>query len=115
MQGRDVTLGAWGVEVARALKAAEMLARDGIEARVVNMATIKPIDAELLAACAEETGAIVTAEDHNVYGGGGRAVAGVLARARPPPREMVGLEPSFRGGGASAEAARATCAPPRRA
>src|SRR5258707_2286854 len=51
-QGRDVTLVACGVEVARALKAAEMLARDGIEARVVNMATIKPIDAELLAACA---------------------------------------------------------------
>ena len=95
MQGRDVTLVACGVEVARALKAAEMLAHDGIEARVVNMATIKPIDAELLAACAEETGAIVTAEDHNVYGGLGGAVAEALARTCPTPIEFVGLNDRF--------------------
>src|SRR5277367_6175298 len=66
--GHDVTIVACGVEVARAVEAAEVLAAEGISARVVNMATIKPIDGELLARCSEETGAIVTAEDHNIYG-----------------------------------------------
>jgi transketolase len=94
-QGRDVTLVACGVEVARALDAADMLARDGIQARVVNMPTIKPIDAELLAACAEETGALVTAEDHNVHGGLGGAVAEALAKTRPAPIEFVGLQDRF--------------------
>lgn len=94
-EGRDVTIVACGVEVARALKAAEMLARDGIGARIVNMPTIKPIDAELLASCAEETGAFVTAEDHNVLGGLGGAVAEALARLRPSPIEFVGLNDRF--------------------
>ena len=93
--GRDVTIVACGVEVARALAAAEMLAQKGIAARVVNMATIKPIDAPLLARCAEETGAFVTAEDHNVYGGLGGAVAEALARTRPAPIEFVGLHDRF--------------------
>src|SRR6202012_5199870 len=65
--GKDVTIVACGVEVARAVEAAEMLAADKIDVRVVNMATIKPIDGELLARCSRETGAIVTAEDHNIY------------------------------------------------
>ena len=77
--GHDVTIVACGAEVARALAAADMLAEDGISARVVNMPTIKPIDAKLLAACAVETGAIVTAEDHNIHGGLGGAVAEALA------------------------------------
>jgi transketolase len=94
-QGRDVTLVACGVEVARAMTAAAMLARDGIEARVVNMPTIKPIDAELLAAASEETGAFVTAEDHNIHGGLGGAVAEALARTRPAPIEFVGLQNRF--------------------
>jgi len=93
--GRDVTIVACGVEVARALKAAEMLASQGICAMVVNMPTIKPIDAALLAQCAEETGAFVTAEDHNVYGGLGGAVAEALAKARPAPIEFVGLNDRF--------------------
>ncbi|HEY5237611.1 MAG TPA: transketolase C-terminal domain-containing protein [Rhizomicrobium sp.] len=98
--GSDVTIVACGVEVARALEAAMRLADEGISARVVNMATIKPIDAELLARCAEETGAIVTAEDHNIYGGLGGAVAESLAGTRPCPIEFVGLNDTF---GASGE------------
>jgi transketolase len=98
--GSDVTIVACGVEVARALEAAMRLADEGISARVVNMATIKPIDAGLLARCAEETGAIVTAEDHNIYGGLGGAVAESLAGTRPCPIEFVGLNDTF---GASGE------------
>jgi transketolase len=98
--GKDLTIVACGVEVARAVDAAEILAKDGISARVVNMATIKPIDTELLAACAEETGAFVTAEDHNIYGGLGGAVAEALASTRPSPVEFVGVRDSF---GASGE------------
>jgi transketolase len=98
--GSDVTIVACGVEVARALEAAARLEADGVSARVVNMATIKPIDTELLARCAEETGAIVTAEDHNIYGGLGGAVAEALAATRPCPVEFVGLNDTF---GASGE------------
>ena len=83
--GKDVTLVACGVEVARALEAAEMLGEEKISARVVNMATIKPIDAKLLARCARETGAIVTAEDHNIHGGLGGAVAEALAATTSLP------------------------------
>jgi transketolase len=93
--GRDVTIVACGVEVARALKAAELLGRDRIAARVVNMPTVKPIDTQLLAQCAAETGAFVTAEDHNIYGGLGGAVAEALARERPSPIEFVGLNDRF--------------------
>jgi transketolase len=98
--GSDVTLVACGVEVARAVEAATLLEAEGIDARVVNMATIKPIDAELLAQCAEETGAIVTAEDHNIYGGLGGAVAESLAGTHPCPIEFVGVKDVF---GASGE------------
>src|SRR5271156_1829192 len=98
--GSDVTIVACGVEVARSLEAAKLLEADGVSARVVNMATIKPIDAELLARCAEETGAIVTAEDHNIHGGLGGAVAEALAATRPCPIEFVGVKDTF---GASGE------------
>ena len=93
--GSDVTIVACGVEVARALGAAESLRKEGIAARVVNMPTIKPIDAALLAVCAEETGAFVTAEDHNIYGGLGGAVAEALAKSVPAPLEFVGLADRF--------------------
>jgi transketolase len=93
--GSDVTIVACGVEVARALGAAEILRKESIAARVVNMPTIKPIDAALLAECAEETGAIVTAEDHNIYGGLGGAVAEALAKSWPAPIEFVGLADRF--------------------
>jgi transketolase len=93
--GDDVTIVSLGVELPRSLAAAELLAADGISARVVNMATLKPIDTKLLERCAEETGAFVTAEDHNVYGGLAGAVAEALAGARPCPIEYVGVIDSF--------------------
>jgi transketolase len=93
--GTDVTIVACGVEVARALEAAELLKADGISARVVNMPTIKPIDTDLLVRCAKETGAFVTAEDHNIYGGLGSAVAEALATTRPRPIEFVGVKDTF--------------------
>lgn len=99
-EGSDITIVACGVEVARAVEAAQHLAEEGISARVVNMATIKPIDSELLARCAAETGAIVTAEDHNIYGGLGGAVAESLAATHPCPIEFVGVKDTF---GASGE------------
>jgi transketolase len=98
--GKDVTVVACGVEVARAIEAAELLAEDGISVRVVNMATIKPIDTALLKRCAKETGAIVTAEDHNIHGGLGGAVAEALAQVRPCPIEFIGVRDVF---GASGE------------
>jgi len=94
-EGKDVTLVACGVEVARALQAAELLATDGISAEVVNMATIKPIDHELLKASAQKTGCFVTAEDHSVIGGLGAAVAESLAAYIPCPIEFVGLNDTF--------------------
>lgn len=93
--GKDVTIVACGVELARALDAATMLAKEGVSARVVNMSTIKPIDTELLRKCALETGCIVTAEDHNIYGGLGSAVAESLVQNYPCPVEMVGVKDSF--------------------
>lgn len=93
--GSDVTLVACGVEVARALDAADLLAKDGIAARVINMPTIKPIDTELLATASRETGCLVTAEDHNVFGGLGGAVAETIAQTQPCPIEFVGVHDVF--------------------
>jgi transketolase len=93
--GTDVTLVACGVEVARALDAAKILEADGIAVRVVNMSTLKPIDVELLLRCAQETGCFVTAEDHNIHGGLGSAVAEVLAQTQPCPIEFIGVKDTF--------------------
>lgn len=93
--GSDVTLIASGVCVANALQAAEMLAGEGLSARVLNMHTIKPVDAEAVIRAASETGALVTAENHNVIGGLGSAVAEVLAERRPTPLERVGVKDHF--------------------
>ncbi len=98
--GGDLTIIACGVEVARALAAHDLLAADGIFARIVNMPTIKPIDAALIERCSRETGAIVTAEDHNIHGGLGGAVAEALAATRPCPVEFVAVKDVF---GASGE------------
>ncbi|MEI9996343.1 MAG: transketolase C-terminal domain-containing protein [Rhizomicrobium sp.] len=98
--GSDATIVACGVEVGRALEAAERLAGESLSVRVVNMPTIKPIDSELLARCAAETGAVVTAEDHNIHGGLGGAVAEALAATHPAPIEFVGVKDVF---GASGE------------
>ena len=95
-EGADVTIIATGLEVAEAMIAADTLAAGGIDARVVNMATIKPIDKDLILACAAETGAIVTAEEHNVIGGLGSAVAEVLVESgKPVPMLRVGVEDTF--------------------
>ena len=93
--GSDVTIVACGVEVARALDGAELMAQEGISARVVNIATLKPVDAELLTRCAEETGCFVTAEDHNIHGGLGSAVAETLAQTCPCPIEFIGVQDTF--------------------
>jgi len=94
-EGSDVTIVACGVQVARALDAVDLLAVDGIAARVVNMSTIKPLDKELVERCAEETGCFVTAEDHNIHGGLGSAVAEVVVQNRPCPIEMIGVQDTF--------------------
>ena len=94
-EGRDVTLIAAGLEVRQALLAAELLAVEGISARVVDMFTIKPIDAECIRTCAEETGAIVTCENESIIGGLGSAVAEVLVESQPVPMERVGVQDEF--------------------
>lgn len=93
--GSDVTIVACGVQVARSLEAAAQLEGDGISARVVNMATIKPVDTYMLLRCAQETGAFVTSEDHSIIGGLGGAVAEVLAKVNPCPIEFVGVHDTF--------------------
>ena len=93
--GSDVTLIASGVCVANALQAAETLAQEGVSARVLHLHTIKPIDADGVIKAASETGALVTAENHNVIGGLGSAVAEVLAEQRPTPLERVGVKDHF--------------------
>ncbi len=90
--GADVTLIACGIMVGIALQAAEALAGDGVSARVLDMATIKPIDREAVLAAARETGAIVTAEEHQTHGGLGTQVARVLAEELPTPIAFVGVD-----------------------
>ena len=94
-EGTDATVIACGVLVAEALKAAERLAKEGIQIRVVDMFTIKPVDAACVIESAEKTGAIVTAENHSIVNGLGSAVAEVLVRNRPVPMEMVGVNDEF--------------------
>jgi transketolase len=93
--GKDVTLIASGYLVSDTLKAAETLEEQGISTRVVNMFTWKPVDRELIAACARATGAIVTVENHNVVGGLGSAVAEALTETVPAPMERVGSQDQF--------------------
>jgi len=93
--GRDVTLVANGVMVTRALAAAELLAGTGIDARVLNMATVRPIDSEALIAAARETGGIVTAEEHTVHGGLGSAVAEVVSQHAPTRMRILGVPGVF--------------------
>ncbi len=90
--GSDVTLIACGILVEAAVKAADFLANEGISARVLNMATVKPVDREAVIAAARDTGAIVTAEEHQTTGGLGSAVARVLAETIPAPMSFVGVD-----------------------
>ncbi|MFA5339974.1 MAG: transketolase C-terminal domain-containing protein [Candidatus Omnitrophota bacterium] len=93
--GAGAAIIACGHMVSESLKAAEKLSKEGIEARVINMHTIKPIDREEVVKAAKEAGAIVTAEEHQVNGGLGSAVAGVLACECPVPLEMVAVRDAF--------------------
>ena len=93
--GKDVTLIASGIMVARAIEAAELLKEDGISARVVNIHTWKPIDKDAIIKCAKETGAIVTCENHNVCNGLGSAVAEVVCQNSPAPMRLVGVKDEF--------------------
>ena len=93
--GKDVTIIACGVMVSKALEAAEELKATGVDARVVNMHTIKPLDKDLIIKCAEETGAIVTVEEHSIMGGLGGAVAEVLVEDAVVPMARVGVKDLF--------------------
>lgn len=94
-QGSDVTIFATGIMTAKALDAAETLAKQGIQAEVINVHTIKPLDEETVIASAKKTGKVVTAEEHSIIGGLGSAVAEVLARQCPTKQAFVGVQDSF--------------------
>ncbi len=101
--GTDATVIATGLMVPEAMEAAKQLKEEGISVRVINMATIKPIDKDIIVKAAKETGAIVTAEEHNIIGGLGSAVAEVLAENSPVPMKRVGTEDKFGQSGKPAE------------
>ena len=94
-EGSDVTIIACGVQVARSLDAAKILAEEGLSARVINMHTIKPIDKELIIESSHKTGCFVTSEDHNILGGLGSAVSEVLSANHPCPVEFNGVHDKF--------------------
>ena len=101
--GGDVTVVATGLMVSRALEAAELLKRRGIDARILNIHTIKPIDRELIVKAAKETGKIVTVEEHNVIGGLGDAVCSVLSTEYPAPVVKIGVNDTFGHSGPAAD------------
>ena len=94
-QGSDVSIFATGIMTAKALDAAETLAKQGIQAEVINVHTIKPLDEETVIASAKKTGKVVTAEEHSIIVGLGSAVAEVLARQCPTKQAFVGVQDSF--------------------
>ncbi|MDB2138536.1 MAG: transketolase family protein [Clostridium butyricum] len=94
-EGNDVTIVATGMMVQLALKAKEELSKEGINAKIINIHTIKPIDYELLVKAAKETGAIVTAEEHSIVGGLGSAVSEVVTEEFPVPVVKVGIKDTF--------------------
>ncbi len=102
-EGSDVTLIGCGMMVAKALEAADALAEEDVSAAVIDMSTIKPIDRELIVEWAKKTGAIVTAEEHNIIGGLGSAVAEVLVEEALVPMERVGIEDVFGESGTGGE------------
>lgn len=93
--GNDATVIACGIMVPEAIDAADILSKDGISCRVIDMFTIKPIDEQAIVKAAKDTGAIVTAEEHNIYGGLGSAVAEVLVEKYPTPMKRVGVKDTF--------------------
>ena len=101
--GKDVAIIAVGLMVPEAIRAGELLAAEGISARVINMATVKPIDQEMVLDAARECGRIVTAEEHSVVGGLGEAVCGVVSEKCPVPVRRVGVNDEFGHSGPAAE------------
>ncbi len=101
--GKDVTVIAIGVMLAQALEAAAALAKEGIDCRVLNMPTLKPIDEAAIVKAAQETGAIVTAEEHQEHGGLGSMVARIVAKHNPVPMEFVAVKDVFGMSGKPAE------------
>lgn len=93
--GKDVAIIATGLMVPEALNAAEELAAAGIDARVINICTIKPLDEEIVLAAARDCGKIITCEEHNIIGGLGEAVAGVLSEKLPTPLRRIGVNDEF--------------------
>ncbi|MBI5681719.1 MAG: transketolase family protein [Deltaproteobacteria bacterium] len=93
--GIDASIIACGLMVSHAIQAADILEKDGVKTRVINMSTIKPIDRDLIIRTAKETGAVVTAEEHSIIGGLGEAVAGVLAEECPVPVKRIGIKDIF--------------------
>ena len=102
-EGTDVTIVACGLMVSEALDAAEALASEGISAEVINMHTVKPIDADLIVKSATKTGHVVTVEEHSVIGGLGSAVADVLCEQAPTPLVKIGVQDVFGESGPGAE------------
>ena len=102
-EGKDVTIIATGLPVSNCLEAAEKLAADGIEAKVINMHTIKPLDEELVLAAAKETGKVVTVEEHSVIGGLGSAVCDALAEKAPTRVLKIGINDVFGESGPAVE------------
>lgn len=101
--GKDVTIVATGAMVSNSLEAAEKLAADGIEAKVINIHTIKPLDEELVVVAAKETGKVVTVEEHSVIGGLGNAVCDALAMKNPTPVMKIGINDTFGESGPAVE------------
>ena len=102
-EGKDVTIFATGLEVSETLAAEKMLAADGIDAEIINIHTIKPIDAELVAASAAKTGKVVTVEEHSIIGGLGSAVADVLSEKEPTRMIKIGINDVFGESGPAVE------------
>ena len=102
-EGKDVTIVASGLTVSTSLEAAEMLAKDGIEAKVINMHTIKPIDEEAIINAAKETGKIVTVEEHSIIGGLGSAVCDVLSEKYPVKVKKIGINDRYGESGPAVE------------
>lgn len=102
-EGKDAAVIATGIMVGKALEAAELLAKEGIFLRVINIHTIKPIDREIILKAAVETGAIVTAEEHSIIGGLGSAVCEVCSENAPVPVQRIGIEDVFGESGAPDE------------
>lgn len=94
-QGSDIAIIATGTMVYEAMKAADMLAAEGIHARVISMCTIKPLDEEIVLTAARECGKVITCEEHSILGGLGEAVAALLSEKLPTPMKRIGVEDEF--------------------